>query len=393
MERILNITTFGTYRVVHKNTDVLSQYCKSEKGAELFRYLLANYEKKVSKEEIISLFWPGMDEKRARQNLSSTLYFVRNAFNKAVGPGIGKKLCRSSSQMCWLEFDDSIFFDAMQLKKELDLANKAGSLDEKVLHLENAISLYRGDFMKEDEYNDWVIPIRAEYREIVMNAFVELLDILYQKGDYNECMFYTLRLIEIAPYNEMGIKYKLRLLKRQGRISEARETYLRYVEHLKNHYNEKFAKDFEEIISSLDSIDTHYGKEHGMVNQKGGAALIDVSTFMEFAKFESLKRTSSAAILFLQPEGFDKLTERARKELILLITSALRQGDAVAADKKNIYILLTEGKKPLANMVENRLKSKEKFNTLLKTFNLNRIQSKAFELNTFNDYLVFESSL
>lgn len=393
MQRVLDITTFGTYRVMHKNLDVLRQYCKSEKGAELFRYLLANYEKKVSKEEIISLFWPGMDEKRARQNLSSTLYFVRNAFDRAIEPGTGKRICRSSSQMCWLELDENIYFDAKQLKEELELANKAETTEEKILHLENALLLYRGDFMKEDDYNDWVIPIRKEYREIVMNAFVELLDILYQKGDYNECMFYTLRLMEIAPYNEMAVKYKLRLLKRQGRISEARETYLRYVEHLKNHYNEKFAKDFEDILSSLESIETNYGKEQNMVNQKGGATLIDVNTFKEFAKFESLKRASSACILFLQPEGFDKLNERARKELILLITSALRQGDAVAADKQNIYILLTEGKNSLAHMVENRLRNKEKLNTLLNQFKVSKIQSKSFELNTFNDYLVFESSL
>ncbi|AKI97502.1 AfsR/SARP family transcriptional regulator [Kosmotoga pacifica] len=393
MERVLSITTFGTYRVMHKNVDILGQYCKSEKGTELFRYLLANYGRKISKEEIISLFWPGMNEKRARQNLSSTLYFVRNAFDKALGVGAGKNLCRSSCQMCWIEFDESIYFDALELKKEITLANKTSNINEKVLHLENAVSLYRGDFMQEDEYNDWVVPIRVEYREIAMNAFVELLDILYQKGEYNECMFYTLRLMEIAPYNETGIKYKLRLLKRQGRISEARETYLRYVEHLKKHYDEKFAKDFEDIISSLENIDTQPKKGHDLLEQKGGAALIDVKMFMEFAKFESLKRTSSACILFLQPKGFEKLAERAKKELILLITSALRQGDVVAVNDKNIYILLAEGRKSLANMVENRLKNKEKLNKLLENLDLNSIQSKAFELNTFNDYLIFKSSV
>jgi two-component SAPR family response regulator len=69
---MIKVTTLGNYSVYSEKLgiDILGTYCKSKKGCELFKYLMVNYEQKIKKDHILELFWPGMDEKNARQNLS-----------------------------------------------------------------------------------------------------------------------------------------------------------------------------------------------------------------------------------------------------------------------------------------------------------------------------------
>jgi two-component SAPR family response regulator len=69
---MIKVTTLGNYSVYSEKLgiDILGTYFKSKKELELFKYLMVNYEQKIKKYHILELFWPGMDEKNARQNLS-----------------------------------------------------------------------------------------------------------------------------------------------------------------------------------------------------------------------------------------------------------------------------------------------------------------------------------
>jgi DNA-binding SARP family transcriptional activator len=130
-----------------------------------------------------------MDEKNARQNLSSTLYVIRQAFDRVLGKSTAKKICRSTNQSCQLTFDKNFWYDVVQFRKEIDMANKTSKLDEKIDHLVKASTIYAGDFMIEDTDNEWIIPIREELREITIASLVDLIELLYKNNKLNESMY------------------------------------------------------------------------------------------------------------------------------------------------------------------------------------------------------------
>ncbi|MFO7881157.1 MAG: BTAD domain-containing putative transcriptional regulator [Kosmotogaceae bacterium] len=397
---MIRVTTLGNYSVYSDklNTDILSSYCKSEKGCELFRYLLVNYEKKINKDLILELFWPGMDNKSARQNLSSTLYFIRHAFDRALGNGIGKKICKATNQSCWLSFDENFYYDVVEFRKEINLANKALKNDEKIEHLIKASTIYSGDFMIEDTYNEWVIPVREELRELVVTSLVELIELLYQNKKMNESMFYTVRLLQIDPYNENAINNKIRILESQGRLTEAKKTFSKYSSYLERKmYDHSFQKmnkaineQMEKNEKEMNKQSNFYHDERFSQDNKKGALFMDFNVFMELSKFESLQREPRGAILSFKIDGFEKIDEENRKKLIKALGSTLRRGDVISYQHNKVYILLIKSGNAFTRTVQKRVIEQESFTNLVKNFGMN-LMSEVYNLKGFDDYLLFES--
>jgi DNA-binding SARP family transcriptional activator len=399
MIRITALGNYGIYDSEMKN-DILSSYCKSEKGCELFRYLLVNYGKKINKDLLLELFWPGMSNKSARQNLSSTLYFIRHAFDRILGNGFGKRICRTTNQSAWLEFDEKIWYDVEEFRKEIKLANKNNNNDEKVEHLMKAATLYNGDYMTEDTFNDWVIPVREELRDIAISALVELTELLLERNRINESMFYNVRLMQIDPYNENAIKNKIRILESQGRLTEARNIYVKYAGHLKRKFNATPGSEISEIANELEHKYAHcteYGSELSnnldipANGKKMGAMLMDFDTFMELSRFESMQREPRGAILSFKINGFDEMELENKKSIIMKLGSSLRRGDVITYNGNNIYILLIKSGQAFSRAVQQRIIEKEGFIDMVKKLGMNLV-SEIYKLKNLNDYLLFESA-
>ncbi|MEA2066159.1 MAG: BTAD domain-containing putative transcriptional regulator [Thermotogota bacterium] len=398
---MIKVTTLGNYSVYSEKLglDILGSYCKSEKGCELFKYLLVNYGQKIKKEHILELFWLGMDEKNARQNLSSTLYIIRRAFDRVLGRSSGKKICRSTNHPCWLTFDKNFWYDVVQFRKEIDMANKTSNLDEKIDHLVKASIIYAGDFMIEDTDNEWIIPIREELREIAIASLVELIELLYKDNKLNESMYYTIRLLQIVPHNENGINNKIRILESQGRLAEAKRTFSKYSKFLeKKMYDKSFQKMNKAINDEMEKNkediniknDLYHNKISTSQDNRKGALFMDFKIFMKLSKFESLQREPRGAILSFNIEGFEKLNEEKKTKLIQALGSTLRRGDVISYQHDKVYILLIKSGNAFTRNVQKRVIEQESFTNLVKNFGMN-LMSEVYNLKDYKDYLLFES--
>lgn len=401
MQNEIKITTFGKFQVLHGKTDVLENYCKSQKACEIFRYLLAFYGRKIEKENLSELFWPGMGCKRARQNLSSTIYFVRNAFDTVVVEGFGKKILPSSSQMCWFELTGNTYYDVAELKNEIALANQSQSKPEKITHLMNAEAIYKGDFMCEDSYNDWVKPLRSEFREIAINTLTQLIRLLYEERDYNESMFYTIRLLDIDPYNENAIYNKVKLLQLQGRPTEAIRVYEEYEEILKRKFNIKPGRNLEELLESIkfqsdspvnDFTESTGKSQFGNIPIPKGSILVDMNTFLVMAKHESLKRNPQAFVVCYKIDSGNSTSYESVRNLTFSFLSILRKGDIVTNTRDNIYILLAEVPDNAEDQIVSRFIVDKKIQELLEKLQI-KISYEIYSLKNSTDFILLKSTL
>lgn len=401
MQKEISITTFGKFQVLYDKTDILENYCKSQKACEIFRYLLAFYGRKIEKENLSELFWPGMGCKRARQNLSSTLYFVRNAFDNVVGTGFGKKILPSSSQMCWFELTNNTYYDVAELKDAITLANQSQNKLDKIAHLMNAEAIYKGDFMSEDSYNDWVKPLRSEFREIAINTLTQLTRLLFEERNYNESMFYTIRLLDIDQYNENAIYNKVKLLQLQGRPTEAIRIYEEYSEILKRKFNIKPGRNFEELLESIkfqsdspvhETLAVSGKSNYGDTPIPKGSILVDMNTFMVMAKHESLKRNPQSFVVCFRIDNGNSTLYESVRNLTFNFLSLLRKGDVVSSTRNNIYILLGEVPVNPDQIVEKRFLSDNKVKELLSKSSIN-ITYDIYSLKNGTDYILLESTI
>jgi DNA-binding SARP family transcriptional activator len=136
--------------------DQLVEEWPGHKALSLFKYFLLNRRRRVLKDVLYELFWPGVDPEACRRNLHQAIYSLRHA------------LRRHRSDIRYLLFEDDCYF----LNPELEIWVDVEEFDERAVagqRLEvsqrpadamteygKAEALYRGHLLEECLYEVWV---------------------------------------------------------------------------------------------------------------------------------------------------------------------------------------------------------------------------------------------
>jgi DNA-binding SARP family transcriptional activator len=100
--------------------------------------------------------------------------------------------------------------------------------EDAVGRLASAEALYAGDFLPEDPFDDWAIPLREEAR----NAYVAVTRALAERsaasGDHDAAARFLLRILERDAFDERAHLGLVSALVASGRHGEARRAYRAY---------------------------------------------------------------------------------------------------------------------------------------------------------------------
>jgi DNA-binding SARP family transcriptional activator len=132
----------------------------SRKAQQIFKYLLLHRNTIISKDILMDTFWRDSDPEAARRNLHQAIYALRQIL-KNNGSDIQHILfendgyCLNPELSLWVDYEE--FQEHVRLGQHLLRANLPDeALDEYVV----AESLYQGDLLAEDLYEDWIQPLR-----------------------------------------------------------------------------------------------------------------------------------------------------------------------------------------------------------------------------------------
>ncbi|MGB8521140.1 MAG: AAA family ATPase [Candidatus Tumulicola sp.] len=130
----------------------------TKKARALVVYLVMHRAADVSREQLLEIFWRDFDPQRGRDNLNATLWSVRRMFrNAALNPD---DIIRTDRTI--VRWHASVDFDVDRLFALSEKMSEAAA--------EQALALYRGDFL-EGDFDDWSV---AE-RERISLAYETLL--------------------------------------------------------------------------------------------------------------------------------------------------------------------------------------------------------------------------
>ncbi len=138
----------------------------SEVQGELLTYFLMQPRRPWSDEQIFEALWGEKDFQRAQWSFHT----ARKRLHEFAGVEIIIKLKRGQYG---LNPDFAIYFDVAEFENLITRAQTLPSATARVRFLENAVELYRGDFL-EKNYNDWVVPVRSRLREKYIAALLQL---------------------------------------------------------------------------------------------------------------------------------------------------------------------------------------------------------------------------
>ena len=175
---LLQVSTLGRFEKRRNQELLTGGNWSRRKVNDLFRLLLSAEQHRLHREQIQEILWPASSAEQAANSFGKTLYLLRRALEPGLAAGKG-----SSSVYVLLDHDtlmlipDSMRIDAdvfeslakqLQVKmrsstgKGPDVTRDATLLDE----FDAALSLYQGDYLPEDLYEDWSQRRRDRLRRI-----------------------------------------------------------------------------------------------------------------------------------------------------------------------------------------------------------------------------------
>ena len=215
---LLSLKLFGGFDL--RVNDVPVDSFVSNKARALLAFLVVT-NRPQPRPVLAELLWGDKPDDVANANLRMALSNLR----KLVGPCLD--ITRSDVAIvkgCRYDVDVQQFQTRLN---QVDLA----TLESNCTQLEEAMALYRGDFLEglavrdASSFEEWALRQRERYRQMAMQALYRLSMIHTDRGSYALAIDYTTRLLELEPWQEEGHRQMMLLLAVTGQRSAALAQY------------------------------------------------------------------------------------------------------------------------------------------------------------------------
>ncbi len=182
----LDVYFFRTFRV-YRDGELIDCLSKS-RAKQLLKYLILNRTKAIPKEVLMDRFWPDHDQNSARNNLNVAVYCLRQALKNEhsnFAHVLFQDGCYRVNNNLAIRVDTEIFEQHVKAAERLEVQHKTA---EAIEEYKKAETLYQGEFLAEDLYDDWSLELREHYKFLYVKLLGKLSEFYYQQRTLEECI-------------------------------------------------------------------------------------------------------------------------------------------------------------------------------------------------------------
>jgi ATP/maltotriose-dependent transcriptional regulator MalT/DNA-binding SARP family transcriptional activator len=213
------VRTLGAFSVVRDGRPVALAEWQSRKSRDLLKLLVARRGRPATREFLMETLWPGEEPAKLSNRLSVALSTLRSVLDPERRHA-SEHYVRGDGTAVSIA-NVSIDLDRFLREAEAGLAGERERLVE-------AESLYTGDFLEEDVYEDWPVPLREDARAAYVAVTRALAEHALADGKPEAAGRYLRRILERDPYDESAHVQLVGTLAATGRHGEARRCYRLY---------------------------------------------------------------------------------------------------------------------------------------------------------------------
>ena len=232
----LRVHQLGRFEVWPGDELISAQAWGRRKNQQLMKILLSRRGQVFSTDQLIDFMFAELDPEAALGNLRGRVGELR----RVLEPGMARRTdsqyiltlasgyCFSDQALCWV--------DTEQFQQELDAALKAqkqGDWAKALQRYQAALALYRGDYLSEDPYEEWLLPLRQQWRERFLQALEGEAEAHLKLGDFAATVESSRKAIRHEPTLESGHRRLMLSLYYAGQQGEVQKAYEACAEILK----------------------------------------------------------------------------------------------------------------------------------------------------------------
>ncbi len=210
----LSIRLLGYFQVTVGRQVIPASAWRLRTSATLVKLLALAPGYQLHREQLMETLWPDAEPKAAARNLRYSLFAARKVMADA---GASSSLLQRNRDFISLGPRDLVWTD---INEFTEAAAAAWHSTDPAL-LERAITMYAGDLLPDDLYEEWVTDRRASLRASYLALLARLAEI-YRDSQEIDLAINTLRtLVELEPADEAAAVHLMRLYAQSGHRLQA----------------------------------------------------------------------------------------------------------------------------------------------------------------------------
>ena len=229
----LQVYVLGRFEVRQGPRLIENEQWRSGKARNLFKILLARRNYQISRQEVLELLWPELDQERAANNLNQAVYSLRRTLEPSLVRANHSAYLKTEGTRLQLQANLIEWIDLEDFKRLLQQAQLTSNLRL----YEQAAALYTGDYLPEDLYEDWAISRRESLRQQWIESLLQMAQLYHEQGaneKYQQCLH---QVLETDFANEEAAQKLMQSLTESGRREEALTFYRNFANKLQHRLN------------------------------------------------------------------------------------------------------------------------------------------------------------
>jgi DNA-binding SARP family transcriptional activator len=202
----------------------LTMKLPASRGLSLLKYLLLHHKQNTPREVLMDIFWPDAEPETARNNLNVAMHSLR----KALRTVIFLPVIVFEDGAYGLEPNLQVWLDVEEFERCIKAGQRLEARDQltaAMAEYEAAISLYQGDFLEQNPYEEWSVGERERLRVAYLDTLDRLSHIYFSQGKYVACTTLCQRILTMDNCSENAYRRLMRSYSRQGQEHLALRQY------------------------------------------------------------------------------------------------------------------------------------------------------------------------
>ncbi len=195
---------------------------RTTKAKEMFAYLVHVGETSVSKETLIDLLWPDLDDEKGQTNLHTTVYQIRRMLKSLEVPVI-LSYAEGGYRMETVGVESEV--QQWERKLQEGLAGTKPDLKE----LGELLAAYKGDYLEQEGYL-WAENERQRLRMRWLDAATRAVEIAERAGQLTDAAALLTQIRERFPYSDDSYYRLMQVYDAMGLTAEVKQAYERLLQ-------------------------------------------------------------------------------------------------------------------------------------------------------------------
>ncbi len=237
----IRIYTLGQFRLERRNgtewQTVTDAVWQQQRVRILLSCLVSMTGRKLGREQLTAILWPDiLDNETASSRLDRAVHSLRQVFDPTRGKLATSPFLLTEREMLVLSDQQHIWIDADAFEHFIALAHATDDPTEKERLLEEASTLYSGDFLPEERKAEVTLSRRASLSRSLTGLLIELAELRIKREALTGAIEPLNQLLSLDPANEAAVQILMRILAQLGRRGEALRAYKRLATVLQQEY-------------------------------------------------------------------------------------------------------------------------------------------------------------